>query len=56
MNTKNLKPGDEVFWTDPNDGIGSGIYVIHEIVSSEVLIITTPEYDSYIEVFAHELS
>ena len=51
-----LHNGDEVFWTDPEDGICSRIYTISAIkVSGDVVSIR--DYDgSCLECFAHELS
>ncbi len=47
--------GDEVFWDDPDDGIGSGVYTIQEIYpDSDILLISNGYTET--EVFAHELS
>ena len=46
--------GDEVFWTDPDDGLCSGIATFIQLVNEEVAII---EKDGVqIEVFTDEIS
>lgn len=51
-----LHSGDEVFWTDPDDGACSRTYTISTIkVSGEVVTITDRD-GSTLECFAHELS
>ena len=53
---RNLQPGDEVFWTDPDDGVCSRIYEIRTIeVYDEIVVITEPDGSS-LECFASELS
>lgn len=53
---KRLDHGDEVFWTDPDDGATSRHYTISVIkVSGEVVSITDISGD-HLECFAHELS
>ncbi len=60
---KNLKAGDQVFWTDPDRGLSSGHYTIREILSEsgvlededDILLIGNAA-GSTAEVFAHELS
>lgn len=32
MDVKNLVPGDEVFWTDPDEGLCSRTYQVNNIV------------------------
>jgi hypothetical protein len=46
--------GDEVFWTDPDDGLCSGIATFIQLVNEEVAII---EKDGVqIEVYIDEIS
>jgi len=51
-----LHNGDEVFWTDPDEGACSRVYQIKTIeIKGEVVCITDVNGDS-LEAFAHELS
>jgi hypothetical protein len=53
---KNLHPGDEVFWNDPDEGLCSRVYRIASIrVIGEVVQITDVEGDA-LECLAEELS
>jgi hypothetical protein len=54
---KQLHPGDEVFWNDPDDGLASRVYKIRniEFVPPNAVIIEEDD-GSVLECFAHELS
>ena len=59
----NLKPGDEVFWNDPDEGISSGKYKIllistisGFIESKDSVLLLVNEHGSETEVYASELS
>jgi hypothetical protein len=53
---KKLRPGDEVFWNDPDDGACSRVYVIQTIeVNGNVVTIMEPN-GSTLECYARELS
>jgi hypothetical protein len=53
---ENLQNGDEVFWTDPDDGIGSRHIIIQSIkINGEVICITGDD-GSELECYDHELS
>ena len=53
---ENLQNGDEVFWTDPDDGIGSRHITIQAIrIKGEVVCIVGKD-GSELECYAHELS
>ena len=51
-----LRPGDEVFWTDPDNGLCSRIYHIAHIEIKHDLISITDKDGSHLECFASELS
>lgn len=59
---RNLRPGDDVWWNDPDHHKSSGIYRIHSIHSDEgilfddTILILVNEAGSNSEVFARELS
>lgn len=51
-----LQPGDEVYWTDPDEGACSRVYRIRTIeIQGDVVVITEPD-GSFLECFAEELS
>lgn len=53
---KNLHQGDQVYWEDPDGGIGSRVYQILTIeMRGEVVRITEPD-GSVLECFPDELS
>jgi hypothetical protein len=54
---KKLQPGDEVFWTDPDEDACSGIYKIQtiEFVPPNMVRIMEPD-GSVLECYARELS
>jgi len=53
---KNLQPGDEVYWSDPNEGAASRVYKIRTLeVIGDIVVITEPD-GSTLECFAKELS
>ena len=55
---KNLRSGDEVFWTDPDEGECSRYIIIRTITieeGSDILSIYGQDGD-YLQCFAHELS
>ena len=56
MDTIYLKPGDEVFWTDPDAGICSRPLVISEIELKEDIVCITDKDGGYLECFSEELS
>ena len=47
--------GDEVFWTDPDEGKCSGYYHIMKIHSDEIVFLKNDE-GSEVDAFVHELS
>jgi len=54
---KQLHSGDEVFWTDPDDGLCSRHYVISEITIKDSGWISIIDKDgSQLECFSDELS
>jgi hypothetical protein len=58
---RNLAPGDEVYWEDPDQGHSSGNYLIFSIVGEKVtqmdtILVLKNEAGSICEVFASELS
>ncbi len=59
---RNLRPGDDVWWNDPDHHKSSGIYRIHSIHSDEgilfddTILMLVNEAGSNSEVFARELS
>jgi hypothetical protein len=53
---KKLNPGDEVFWTDPDEGICSKVYTIHSIEVRGSVVIIKDTNGSELECFAGELS
>ena len=53
-NNNKFHNGDEVFWTDPDDGLCSGVATFIELVNEEIAII---EKDGVqIEVYTDEIS
>ena len=51
-----LQNGDEVYWTDPDEGAASRVYKIRTIeVIGEIVVITEPDGSS-LECFPSELS
>ena len=52
---KELQPGDEVKWNDPDNGICSKILTIGSIVVDGVCKINEKN-GGYLECFAHELA
>lgn len=51
-----LQPGDEVYWSDPDEGRTSRVYRIRTIeIIGEIVVITEPDGSS-LECFAEELS
>jgi hypothetical protein len=56
---KDLKPGDEVKWNDPDRGICSAIIVIAHIEidgeEDDSIVRLTGKDGSYLECYAHEL-
>lgn len=53
---KKLNPGDEVFWTDPDEGICSKVYTIHSIEVRGSVVIIRDTDGSELECFTEELS
>jgi hypothetical protein len=53
---ENLQNGDEVFWTDPDDGIGSRHIVIQSIEIKGEVVCLYGKDGSELECYAHELS
>lgn len=52
----NLIPGDEVQWTDPDDGLCSRTYTISQIEIEGEIVKIWDRDGSYLECFASELS
>lgn len=54
---KKLRPGDEVFWNDPDEGLCSRTLKIHSIEFVPPNVFKIEEVDgSYVEVYAKELA
>ena len=53
---KKLHSGDEVFWTDPDEGRCSRHYIIAEIEFVGGIVKLTGKDGSYLECYARELS
>ena len=53
---RELNPGDEVFWNDPDDGDCSRMYTINRICISGDIITITDVDGSDLECFAKELA
>ena len=53
---RNLHPGDEVFWNDPDGGVCSRSLVISSIVIVGEVIIIFDDEGGTLECFAVELS
>jgi hypothetical protein len=53
---KNLKPGQEVFWKDPDDGACSKYLTIKEIEVRDDMVRITDEDGEYLECLPSELS
>jgi hypothetical protein len=54
---KQLHCGDEVYWTDPDEGLCSRYYNIKAIYwANDDVICIEDEDGSYLECFAHELT
>ena len=49
-----LHKDDEVYWTDPDDDICSGYYLVQEIL--EDVLVLSNQSGSIVEVFKHEVS
>lgn len=55
--TKLLRPGDKVYWNDPDDGICSRMYFIMFVsVHEDGVVLITDINGSSLECFAEELS
>lgn len=58
---ESLRIGDEIYWTDPDQGLSSGYYTIIDIVTEsgtieeEDTVLTCSNGDSYVEIFAYEI-
>lgn len=57
-----IRIGDEIFWNDPDEGISSGWYRVHDIYSesktvesSDTVLLVKNETGSQAEIFAHEI-
>lgn len=53
---KSLKPGDEVFWADPDEGTCSHYLTIKEIEVREDMVKITDTDNQYLECLARELT
>jgi len=53
---RNLKNGDEVTWTDPDNGTCTKTITIHEIHIKSGIVCITDTNGDYLECFASELS
>ena len=51
-----FKAGDRVFWTDPDEGWGSGWYTIKEIEDDGDMVYIGNDEGSETECYPHELS
>lgn len=58
QDVKNLNNGDEVFWTDPDEGLTSRFITIQtiEVDEGNEIISVYGKDDDYLQCFAHELS
>jgi hypothetical protein len=62
MSAAQLKPGDEVYWNDPDRGVSSGHYTVKEVLSEsgeiedDTIVIIKNDAGTWAEVFAHEIS
>lgn len=52
----NLKPGDKVYWNDPDDGLCSRELTIERIQFNCEVVVITDTYGDVHNVFANELS
>ena len=50
-----IRVGDEVYWNDPDNDIGSGYFTVIEILGNGILRLKN-SHGSELEVFEHELS
>jgi hypothetical protein len=53
---KELHPGDEVFWNDPDEGTCSKNIIILEISTKGDIVCITGDDGADLECFAHELN
>ena len=60
---RNIRKGDEVFWTDPGDGCSSGVYVMTDVNTvdgeprdEDTVVWLRNDVGSEAEVFMRELS
>lgn len=53
---RSLKPGDEVFWTDPDNGACSRSYVIDGLTVNGDCVRIVDKSGDVLECFRHELS
>lgn len=51
-----LKPGDRVWWDDPDDGACSGPHTVQHAVEGDEIISITPDGKGVTEVYANELT
>ena len=52
---KDLRPGDEVYWTDPDDGKCSGYWQIKSVQVRGTIVTIQDLDDSVLDCFAPEL-
>jgi hypothetical protein len=55
LKMKDLQPGDEVFWNDPDNGLCSDYCTVMQIMSDDVVRLTSRR-GSEVEAFISELS
>ena len=53
---RDLRPGDEIFWNDPDEGLCSRYITIQEIDLEGDMLCILDKDGGYLECFPHELS
>lgn len=53
---KDLQPGDQVYWSDPDDGLCSRMLTIQSIEVEGNIVCITDINNGYLECFPEELS
>lgn len=60
---KDLHRGDEVYWTDPDNGVSSGYYTVLEVhapsgepIDEDTIVVLLNASGGIAEVLIHELS
>ncbi len=52
----NLATGDEVYWTDPDADLCSGVYTVVQVDLKSGVVVLTNKQGSTTEAFLHEIS